>query len=277
MQQSKPGRRKQPLVDPEVTILSYPKSGRTWLAFLVTGYISRLYGNPSIVAPIKDGRLSTLKPERRPSYNRLVLDNRVEGNWAPTVSFAHLATLGTPFFAAKPRAELRGALVLLLRDPRDVVVSHYHHVMSRHGGYPFSNPGPRLPESYRLSEFIRSEHFGIRHILRYVADWSHIAAESVRPVVYYEDFVSDARGALASLLAAIGVTKIDPDLLGSSVDAASFERLSASEGKADQSAKRFRKGVVGGHASELSAPDRAYLDEMLTEADIPSLRRYVGR
>ncbi len=271
----KRARRKPLLVAPEVVILSYPKSGRTWLAFLVTGYISRLFGNSSIVSPIENGRLSTLRPERRHAYARLVLNNRTQENWAPIVSFSHKDKLGSPFFVPiQPSLSPTVDLILLLRNPRDILVSHYHHIMSRHDRYPFEDPTVRLPENYQLGEFIRSEHLGIRHILRYVEYWSSVADKTSRPIFYYEDFVSDTPAALASLLTALGVSKIELVPLQDAVEAASFERLSSYERKSSSSAKRFRRGLVGGYTSELTASDCAYLDEILADADIPALRRY---
>ena len=76
-----------------------------------------------------------------------------------------------------------GRHILLLRDPRDVVVSHFHHIMRKNRGEVSVLGRPCvLPKDYDLSEFIHSDFFGIRHVVAYIEYWTDALPDRL---IYY--------------------------------------------------------------------------------------------
>lgn len=271
----------------DATILSYPKSGKTWVAYLITHYIARALGfREAFEGWTGEGGLRTFAPESRRGYLGAVAARRTLANWAPLVRFMHQDSLGYPYFAPKtlgaPGTERH---VLLIRDPRDVLVSHFHHIVVKNKGvFDAHRDKPHLAADTEIGEFIRSDFLGIRHLLLYCAGWGRWAETGGKPVIYYEDLVAEPERTLTVLLRALGIGQPDEALVAQAVEAASFDRLQSAErsakteaGRADDaSSRRMRRGKAGGFVDELSAEDVAYLTRVMARADVPILRRYLA-
>ena len=273
----------------DTTIISYPKSGKTWLAFLASRYIAGYLGFSELFEGLIGGEagLRTFAPEARRAYLGQVAARRTERRWAPLIRFVHLDSLGYPYFAPKTLgAPATARHVLLVRDPRDILVSHYHHIASKNQGvFDAHRDKPAIAKDFEIGEFLRSDFFGIRHVLAYYSGWGRWAESVNAAVFHYEDFVSDPEGALALFLKEIGVSSVDDDLVTRSVDAASFDRLRAAESNAklgrgqadDPLTRRMRRGKVSGFVDEMSGEDAVYLARIMERADVPILRRYLDR
>jgi hypothetical protein len=160
---------------------------------------------------------------------------------------------GTPF-----SAELRqyDKIVCIVRDPRDVAVSHYHFTYD-HLPIAFGNAGAVL--SGRRNWFIRKCYW--KKILYKVAkDWplhtlSWLSYEGAR-TFKYEDLHADCEGTLRKIVDYLEVD-VSTDLLKQSVALFSFEKLSGGREKGEEkSYSFFRKGIVGDHKHRLSNLDR---------------------
>lgn len=270
----------------DATILSYPKSGKTWIAYLVTHYVARYLGFSELFEELTGGGgLRTFAPESRRGYLGSVAARRTPERWAPLVRFMHQDSLGYPYFAPKTLGAPGTARhVLLVRDPRDILVSHFHHVIIKNRGvFDAHREKPQLSPDTEIGEFIRSEHFGIRHVLAYFAGWGRWADANHVPVRHYEDFLSDPEAALSGLLADLGVSEIVPTLVRDAVEAASFDRLQSAERNAqrergkddDPSSRRMRRGQAGSHRDEVSAEDSAFMTRVMERASLPLLERYL--
>lgn len=271
----------------DATILSYPKSGKTWVAYLVTQYIARYLGfREAFEEWTGAGGLRTFAPESRRGYLGAVAARRTPQRWAPLIRFMHQDSLGYPYFAPKTLGAPGTARhILLIRDPRDVLVSHFHHIVVKNKGvFDAHRDKPHLAPDTEIGEFIRSDFLGIRHLLAYCAGWGRWAAETGAPVVYYEDLVAEPERSLAALLRHLGVSDVEDELVREAVEAAAFDRLRSAEssakrdsGKADDaSSRRMRRGKAGGYVDELGAEDVAYLGRVMERADVPILRRYLA-
>ena len=272
----------------DVSVISYPKSGKTWLSYMATSYIADYLGcAPSAARHIVNkGFLRTLSPEAQGLYIKEVIRCRTEDRWAPLIRFLHLESIDQPFFALKPiRPPSTSCNVLLLRDPRDIVVSHFHHVVTKNSGVVDALGRKRkLPDDYEIGEFIRSDFLGIRHILHYAERWSRWAAKNGAPIFYYEDFVGATKATLRDFLLAVGVSGIEPPLIRKSIDDAAFDRMAEAELRLHEklgvkgtkpSRRRMRKGKVGGFVEEVSKDDAVYMTRVMTRAAIPALKRYL--
>lgn len=206
----------------DVTVVSFPKSGRTWLRVLLDRlHIALAYTHDTVDDPAAD----------RGAYR----DRRV---------------------------------VLLVRDPRDTVVSLYFQLTKRD-----------LTFAGTLSELIRDERYGVEAILRFHRDWQSLAP-SVRGlhVVRYEDMRADSTAALRDLLAFLGAAVPD-EALTEAISFASFDRMREMEASgrfsrkygekltprdaSDPESFKVRKGKVGGFVEVMSPDDIAYCNELL--------------
>lgn len=263
----------------DVTVVSFPKSGRTWLSYMVTGYIGKYLGRPEISQHIVDGRLRTLVPERLTGYINGVLELRTPSRWAPLVLFEHKVKLSRPFNKRPyPPAPTTPRNFLLVRDPRDVIISFFHHVIDLYKGK-IPGTGGEYTDETTLPAFIRSNRLGMPQLTSYLVHWANWASETGSTILFYEDIARDPRGALSSFLAEIGVSEVDAALVDEVIEETAFDRMKAAEiaaqrGRDDPSKRRMRGGKVGGFRTELSQEDVDYVNKTLESTMTGPLERY---
>jgi hypothetical protein len=242
-------------------ILSYPKSGRTWLRMLVGQAIVLQRGLTDVFPTDLEaitGRLDDL----------------------PTIRVIH----DDPSYKDQPRPyytrkrDFRDkTVVFVARDPRDVVVSFYYHLSRR--GLSSARDGDAPIFDGPLVEFVRHPRFGIDPLLDYMNGW--LAAREVPRrfvLVRYEDLHADAAGELKRVLDVLGITGIDDDVVARAVESGSFDAMRALEqrgdapvpelrpvGSDDPAALKTRRGVVGGFRDELPADEADALTRHVAE------------
>jgi hypothetical protein len=163
-------------------------------------------------------------------------------------------------------------VVYLTRDPRDVVVSCFFQATRR-------------KDLFRgtLSEFIRSDNYGIRKIVRFNRIWHaarHVPDDFL--LLRYEDLHVAPRDALRTTLEFMEVTCSDDEPLDRAVKFASFtnmreiERVGNFQSKKlrpgrldDEESFKVRKGTVGGYVDYLDSDDRAFVDRVVRELHDP--------
>lgn len=243
-------------VEPDIYLVSYPKCGRNWLRAMLTAYLAqrrftpRTYLDKSLM-PLPDGRIAKFDHDL--------------GNWVPS-----------PLPPAKVRyrgEKYNGKLVaLLVRDPRDIVVSSWYHLRYRENIYHGD-----------LSAFIREPLVGIHKVIHFMNTW--LAAQD-RPAGFlllpYEEMRAQPEAMLSRLLEFMGLGAA-PGQVAQAVAECQFARMQAKErsggfrepwmkpaGPGDQGLK-VRKGKVGGYREELSAADIAFLDQAVARHLTPEL------
>lgn len=278
----RPAGAQQLLRRPDTVILSYPRSGRTWLGLMATWYVARSIGRPD-ASWDSEPALTSMTPWRNAAYLEAMRDARHAGLWAPVIQFKHLVSYSRPYY--EPQRIKRSPAprkIVLLRDPRDVALSFFHHIVGyRRGRMPDGMPGPRkLPANYSLPEFLYSETLGIRKIVRFMATAANWAHQNDASLIYYEDIRRDPVAGLTSFLEACGLEAPDGQLVSDAVEACAFDRLRAAEARDDRTSgrptQRIRKGRVGGHREELDPQEAAFVNGVLAEAAHPALARYVA-
>ena len=221
-------------------IVSYPKSGRTWFRFILSHYFSAVAGSQATtnlhnmfsVLPNFD-----FEPLRGiPAFHFRDAD-------IPKLLVSHLGYRRTWF--------LNRPVIMMVRDPRDVIVSAYFHA-TRHKH--------RFEGS--LSDFIDNEEQGLPAMVAYLNNWARGLAGRRSHVLSYEKLSADTVGEVAAVLAFLG-RRLDPIALVNAVDAASFAKMQDQEkeeglpghhyDRSDMESLRMRKGKAGGF--------RDYLDE----------------
>jgi hypothetical protein len=191
-QQGEAVRWKPALIYPDdVFIVSYPKSGNTWVRFL----IANLLKPPG--EEIDFYTSNTFIPEVG-THGEII-----EGLKRPRVLKSH-----APYIPQYPR------VIYNIRDGRDVYVSYYFHRLKK------------LPQNTSFKEFLeRDDHFpGLWG--DHVASWlfrEHTPSGSIL-VVRYEDLLHDCVAQLRSMVEFIGLERTEGELQHA-VEAASFENM----------------------------------------------------
>lgn len=242
-------------------VVSYPKCGRTWLRYALGVILCEHFG----ITIANDAELLEI--------NRLSrIDARV-----PSIRFSHddnphlkrLDQLGRNKHAYRSRD-----VILLVRDPRDVVVSSFHQHTRR--APVFGDPG----FEGSLDEFIRHPVFGIRVIVEFLNIWAS-ARDIPRSflLLRYEDMQETLERELRRVLSFIGI-HVENRLVKAGAVAASFERMQELEHSdalgagrlrpsdpSDPNSFKVRRGEVGGFRDELSASDVEYVDTEMARLD----------
>ncbi len=243
----------------EVVIVSFPKSGRTWLRLLLGKALCDHYGLP------ETEMLDTLSLSRRAGLRPTMFSH----DGASNTEARHLRRL------RRNKREYTGKRVVFLRrDPRDVAVSCFFQASRRRDLFEGT-----------LSEFLRDPHYGIDKILRYYELW-YAAREVPRQfaLVSYEALHARPVASLRTVLGAMGAGELPEACLKDAVSFGQFENMRRMErdgrfessrmqpgDAADPESFKVRKGEVGGHRGYLSAADQAYVDARLAAAHCPLL------
>jgi len=235
----------------DVVIISFPKSGRTFVRAMLSRLFQRRFG-------IDERRLLEfpLLLRAAPGVPRLLFTHA--GDAMRTADEIDL----------DPREYEHCRVILLARHPGDVAVSRYHHLKHRSR----DRARRRLAEQ-PLETFVWSERGGIPAIVRFMNQWAALARErNDVGIVRYQDFLNDPSSTLNDLAAKVGLTVDDTDV----ADAVEFgalpnlkhreregyfrsSRLRAAR-KGDQASYKVRAGSSGGYRKQLSAENAAKVD-----------------
>lgn len=242
----------------DVLVLSVGKSGRTWLRVLLNRYLASHF---QVEFGIDDlhGRNAAI-----PSilYDHEMWSHYCDAGWWDRLLGANIA----------PASVLRRKrVVLVYRDPRDVVVSMYFHKTRR----------SRRRMDVAIAQFIHDPRFGIANIVRVMNLWRARLADHPRCLwLRYEDMKADPARELRRLLAFIGIDPSQPALIDEAVRFASFENMKKMEAEnsfgsailsarnvSDPDSFKVREGSSGGYVKHFQAPDLRFLDDAVRALD----------
>lgn len=237
-------------------VVSYPKSGRTWHNVMLCRYIEMAFGDASSLS-IESESVTAAAGFSRLSYTH---------NGAKFV------------YAIPPHHRInadpliwRGRRVLLLiRDPRDVLVSAHAHALHRSRSFQGS-----------LSAFIRHPFTGIEKILVAQTRW-HQYRPLARDVMVmkYEDLRKDPRAGLAATLEFLGIP-VHAHTVAEAASFADFDNMKKMEVSGDfrsnamrpkgsgAGAMKVRSGKIGGFVDHLTGSDLEFIDRKIAEIGDP--------
>ena len=221
-------------------LISFPKVGRTWLRVLIGKSFQQHYGlRRRQILPATAGRVSA------PGMPRVLATHDDATQDKPA---RYLIRNKTPY--------RRHRVVFLVRDPRDVIVSHYFQRTRRNAD----------PYRGSLAEFLREPDEGLDKIIGFYNAWAdqrHVPAAF--HLVRYEDLRRDTAGALRQVLDFVGAADIPDEAVRRAVKYASFERTKERErggefknkalrawDPSDPESFKARRGVVGGYVDYLT-------------------------
>jgi len=224
----------------DIYLVSYPRSGNTWISFLIINVII-LYLDLNIEVNffnihtfIPDIHVSRYIPERLqfPPFRRIIKSHSPYN----------------PFYKT---------IFLLVRDPGDVMVSYYYF-MKNLGQY-----------QNDISFFIRENKFGINAWINHSRSW----LEKVEPsqgisIFYYEKFRGDPMRELKRLFLLMGFN-INENILNKAIELSDFDYMKKLVEKTGRSYsirkyKKFnfvRKGRVGSANEGLDKSDTLFIEK----------------
>ena len=244
-------------------VISFPKSGRTWHKLMVGHYLAQLTGAPEKnafkVASLC--RRAGLKPIEY-SHN----DTGFKDGLPPSSRLV-----------ASPQLWQGRPVLFLVRNPRDVLVSAYHHATTRattrfHG---------------TLSEFVRRPETGIAKVMKAYVSWNDRSGMASASLVHsYEEMHRDPAAVLTSSLRFFGLSEIDPRMVAAAVEFCRFDNMQRYErldmfgakqlrnASGSPTAAKVREGRVGSYQNALSASDLEFIDAYIAQSGDPFERLY---
>jgi len=213
-------------------VVSYQKSGRTWVRFLLAKYFELTYGIDFTL------ELST------------ILHDQV-----PKIAFTHHFD-DLEYFKNK-------SIVMLTRDPRDIIVSHYHHCHNR-----------ELKFKGSLSKYIRSKHFSINNVIEFLNMQKRYASKYKNTFwMTYEALHENCFDVMSKLLKYFDIP-VNKNNLRKAIKLSSFKNMQHQEKHSSSSHPRFgnpmskdknafkvRKGKVGNYKHEILPRDLNYINQ----------------
>jgi len=202
LRRERAGREYTPFAD-DICVVSYPKSGGTWLRFLI--------GN--LIRPQTAVTFANIEATAPSIYHNP--DHRLRQAPRSRILKSHEA-----FFSR------HGRVIYLVRDPRDIAVSYYHYLIKFR----------EIPEDYPIVEyvprFMREEfdaHYGPwdEHVL----SWLRMRQGDPRFLLLrYEDLLRTPEDELARIARFIGI-EVDERRVQQAIELSSADRMRALEKK----------------------------------------------
>lgn len=246
-------------------LVSYPKSGRTWFRFLLSSYFARALDLdtqvdlhsmfrilPNFDADPVRGLPAFAFPEMRPEL--------------PLIPVSHLQF--------RKRLFLNRPVIIMMRDPRDVIVSSYFHAT-------------RQKHSFQggLEEFIADPERGLPALVRYLNGWAKGLENRKTHVLSYEKLMADTAAETAKVLSFLGCA-VNPLELERAVEAGRFSAMKEQElsigipaheyDRGDDESLRMRRGKVGGFTDYLNVGQIRLIEDACFRGLTPEAKRLLA-
>lgn len=249
----------EPKRNADVIVISPAKAGRTWLRMMLNKYLALHYRVPFSIDDLHQ--------------QRAVIPSIIYEHWL--WFHLRLATFRQWLrgrYVIPARVLARKKLVMLVRDPRDIVISAYFQESTREHKH--------KKTGLSMSQFVRDRRRGIESIVKVL----NLMYRSVRKqpsylILRYEDMRENPARELARVIGFIGVPVNDKEI-AEAVSFGAFDNMKRMEqSDAAKSAKlrpgdhgnpesfKVRKGKVGGFVDYLGEHDIAYANEQLRKLD----------
>ena len=249
-------------------VVSIQKSGRTWVRVFLTAYFSEWgKGNFSPAArPAAASALPTL------CYSHDLWEHKAKEQFGERIRGKWLI----------PREEtINKPILLVARDPRDVMVSLFFHLKKRAGTFEGDLPA-----------LLRHPVFGIKRVVAIMNRWQEEWSPTSRLyLLRYEDARREPEKVFsAALRFLLPTVALDEEALARAVEISSFENMRRLEAGAqgakgselvtdlnkealrpknadDPDSYKVRRGKVGGYTDYLEKPDVDYMNAVLATLD----------
>ncbi len=244
----------------DVYVVSFPKSGRTWFRTIL-GTALQLQSGRQDVDPTSVHRLWMFDP----GAPRFVFTHDINAHLADTRS---VKWEGERYINKKT--------ILLVRDPRDTIVSLYFEMTKRVGSYDGT-----------ISQFIRQDVGGIASLVTFLNEWlGNLDKVRQRLLVRYEDLHDSPLDTISGALEFAGAPA-ERGVIARAIELCSFDAMQRMERAGavdhvrlrpgdvdDPQSYKVRSGKIGGYRNHLLAEDRHFLDQHISDNITESLSMY---
>jgi hypothetical protein len=238
----------------DIYLVSFPKSGNTWLRFLVANTLKVHY---QIQREVSFFTIEEFVPDVHQTLGMNIGYPGIFGSpEVPRIIKSHSAH----------NSYYRRA-ILLVRDPRDVMVSYFYHHKRLE----------TIPESYTLSNFIHHEKYGVKAWKNHTESWFKKTEGQGVQIFRYEDLLNNTQTELDRLMDLLGI-KVEESNLLKAITLSSKENMSNNETKLastfrvrSRKVSFVREGKATG-GKELSDLDRQFIED--TTRDLALILRY---
>lgn len=237
----------------DVWIVEYPKSGVTWLSFLIANVNTRM---SAATTEVNFFNINDFVPD----IHSLRCINEASKTSFPGFRLIKSHSDYNPFYYK---------VIYLVRDPRSVMIS-YHKFLSGLQQY-----------SGSVSSLIRDKRHGIDAWVKHVSGWiNKVSIDKRIYFIRYEDLLDNTALSVSNLYQHLGLV-VPGEVVKDAVNASSRERMMGLEEEWKKGDIRYSQKLkdfifVGGtkhKASDLSATDIEYIDK--SAADIMKIFGYV--
>ena len=245
-------------------VVSYPKSGRTWVRTFIFKYFSILESRDLAFNASDFDKIPNLY------FTHDIWENKIAWSVWDRIRGKGMVPKGEE--NTKP-------LILIARDPRDVVVSLFFHMQKR-----LKN---KRALAMSLSQFISDKKFGLPMIIETMNQWCYEWSGANHFYLFrYEDMRKNPQKAFSKMLKCLHVpisSKPFEEALAfsdfrnvkklESNGAFTISELSASDTN-DSDSFKARRGVVGGYLDYFSEDDLEFSNNLMTKLD--PVYKYLG-
>lgn len=223
--------------DDDLFVVEFPKSGITWLSFLMANVNVLVAGEQRHVTFFN---IHDFIPDVQSGPN-------VTGPLASSLGYRCIKSHA-------PYVSRYRKIFYLVRDPRDTMVSYYAHVkgLGQWRG--------------TLDEFVRHGRFGIQAWVAHVTGWLDGVQPAVRfALIRYEDLIADTACELRRLYRLLGIPVTD-EMIAAAIERSSIEKMRnlESESSTGHPALRnqefVRRGRPGGSREPLPEATRELIE-----------------
>ena len=243
---------------PDVSVVSYPKCGRTWLRMMLINYYHELG-----VYATRFTDSSLLQTDKQ----RIVKFDHDHGNWVPAPKSYKNIQVNKAKFQNHP-------VIFLIRHPGDVLVSSWYHLKYRENIY-----------TGTLSEFIREELTGIRKVVEFMNRWLEFEdASEPYMALPYETMKTVPKASLEKVLEFLD-TPPDKALIKKAVKASNFKSMKQMEAsgslkepwmqpgsKQSEHSMKIRSGKVEAYREEMQPEDIKLVRSTIEQYGHPKLK-----
>ncbi|NER39959.1 MAG: sulfotransferase domain-containing protein [Oscillatoria sp. SIO1A7] len=243
--------------DGEVFIISFPKSGRTWLRLLL-GKVFALHFSLKYVNLLELQEISYAHS----SLPNIKVIHDDDSEWKKT---NELST------SKKEYADKK--VILLVRDIRDIIVSNYFEKTKRSQMY---YNGDRNFNG-DLSSYVRSDVGSVETLIDFYNIWAdnrNVPSDFL--LIRYEDMQKNIKAELLKVLCFLSLPSIPEELVKEAIEYASFENMRKLEidnafnsfmlkpgDKNDPESYKVRRGKVGGFVDYLNEADLKWINQKI--------------
>lgn len=207
-------------------IISYPKSGRTWLYEILKLYAFKLYSDPNKYQQglVKIG-------------NNLIKFEHDCSDWVPYPQKK---------LKIKNREIINSKKIILIRDPREIIISSWYHLTFR-----------EKINNEKINKFIDNSYLGIIKIINfYNLINENLLNKSI--IINYATLCNNTSVEVEKILDFFDI-EINKNLISECIKDCSFENLQTKEIKTnkimDKRSLKFRRGKIGNLSEDLENKD----------------------